>query len=89
MTTTTKTSRVSRVLEAFKNGETLTPAQISARFNVANPHDVVYNLRRKGYAIYLNKGTLGSRGRRKADSYRLGVPSRAMVRAAFAAGFTM
>ena len=86
MTTTSKTARV---LNALKAGETLTPAQITARFGAANPHDVVYQLRRQGYAVYLNRGTLGSRGRRKADAYRLGTPSRAMVAAAFAAGFKM
>ena len=86
MTTTSKTARV---LNALKAGETLTPAQITARFGAANPHDVVYQLRRQGYAVYLNRGTIGSRGRRKADAYRLGTPSRAMVAAAFAAGFKM
>jgi len=82
MNTTTKTARVR---EAFLNGETLTAGQIRARFGVANPHNVVYSLRRQGYAIYLNKGTLGSRGRRKADSYRLGTPSREVVAAGYRA----
>jgi hypothetical protein len=82
MTTTSKTARV---LNALMAGETLTPAQITARFGAANPHDVVYKLRRQGYAVYLNKGTLGSRGRRKADAYRLGTPSREVVAAGYRA----
>lgn len=79
------TTATSRVREAFLNGETLTPAQISARFGVSNPHDVVYKLRRQGFAIYLNEGAKGSRGRRKADSYRLGTPSREVVAAGYRA----
>ena len=80
-----KTTATSRVREAFLNGETLTAAQISARFGVSNPHNVVYNLRRQGFAIHLNEGRVGSRGRRKADFYRLGTPSKAVVAAGYRA----
>ena len=80
-----KTTATARVREAFLNGETLTPSQITARFGAANPHDVVYKLRRQGFAIYMNKGAVGSRGRRKADSYRLGTPSREVVAAGYRA----
>ena len=82
MTTTSKTARV---LNALMAGETLTPAQITARFGSANPHDVVYKLRRQGFAIHLNEGRVGSRGRRKADFYRLGTASKAVVAAGYRA----
>lgn len=82
MKTTTATARVR---EAFLNGETLTAGQIRARFGVANPHNVVYSLRRQGYAIHLNEGRVGSKGRRKADFYRLGMPTRAVIAAGYRA----
>lgn len=40
-----------RVLAEFAKGRSLTPAQITSRFNVANPHDVIYNLRKRGNNI--------------------------------------
>lgn len=79
-------SKTVRVLEAFKKGEQLTAKQISARFGVANPTALVSDLRRKGYALYANKRT--NKGGETRTFYRLGTPSRAMVAAAYAAGFT-
>jgi hypothetical protein len=70
------------VLNALQNGEELTAAQISARFNAGNPHEVVRKLREKGHAIYLNART-NSKGE-VTQKYRLGTPSRAMVAAAYA-----
>ena len=84
-TTTKKVSAESRVLKAFTEGATLTAKQIASRFGVANPHNVVYALRRKGYAIYLNEGRKGSNGRVKSDFYRLGNPTKAVVAAGYAA----
>jgi Helix-turn-helix domain len=43
----------SKVLTALENGHQLTAAQISSRYKVANPHDVIYKLRNKGYEIML------------------------------------
>lgn len=68
-----------RVLSALQSGERLTAKQISARYGVANPHNVVYNLRNQGYAIYANERT-NSKGEVKSF-YRLGTPTRAVVAA--------
>ena len=52
-----------KVLNALENGSQLTAPQIASRYKVANPHDVIYKLRGKGYKISLNthvnsKGTI-------------------------------
>lgn len=52
-TTKTKTDRIYNAL--VERGQELTAAQIKTRFGVSNPHDAVYQLRRKGYAITLNE----------------------------------
>ena len=71
------------MLEAFQNGEELTGKQIAHRFSVAAPRTVVHNLRKQGYAIYLNK-RIDTKGRVKMK-YRLGRPTRAIIAAGFAA----
>ena len=76
-------SKTSKVLEAFKNGEQLTASQIASRYTVGNPHEVVRQLRMKGYPIYLNECT-NSKGR-VTNKYRLGNPTRAIIAAGIAA----
>lgn len=76
-------TQTARVLTALQNGEELTAKQISSRFNVANPHDVVYQLRNQGYCIYLNEKT-NSKGDVKGK-YRIGTPSRALIAAGYKA----
>lgn len=76
-------SKTNKVLEALKNGEQLTAAQISARYNAGNPHEIVRQLRMKGYSIYLN-ACKNSKGH-VTHKYRLGNPTRAIVAAGIAA----
>lgn len=76
-------TQTARVLTALQNGEELTAKQISARFSVANPHDVVYQLRNQGYCIYLNEKR-NSKGDVKGK-YRIGTPSRALIAAGYKA----
>lgn len=85
MKTSTTKSAASRALDTFLSGGTLTATQIASRFGVSNPHNVVYYLRRKGYAIHLNEGRAGSRGRKKSDFYKLGTPTKAVIAAGYAA----
>lgn len=73
------TTQEARLLEAFESGESLTKAQIAARFGIKNPTAVITNLRAKGNAIYFNE-----RKTRKSF-YRLGRPSKAVVAAGYAA----
>lgn len=66
-----------------RNGEELTAKQIASRFNIANPHDAVYDLRQNGYAIYLNEHE-DSNGR-VTKKYRAGRPSRELIAAGYRA----
>lgn len=73
-----------RVFEALVlNGEEITAKQIASRYGVANPHDVVYNLRMEGYPIYLNSRK-DSKGR-VTQKYRFGTPSRKVIAAGYKA----
>jgi hypothetical protein len=65
------------------NGENLTAKQISARYNIANPHDAVYQLRMEGYSIYCNKHT-DTKGR-VTNKYSFGTPSRKVIAAGYKA----
>ena len=76
-------SAINNTLNAFENGEELTAKQISSRFNVSNPHDIVNTLRNEGYAVYLNKRT-DTKGRVKMK-YRLGRPTRQVIATGIAA----
>lgn len=42
---------------------------------------VISQVRRTGYVVYANKGTLDSRGRQRATRYRIGQPTKKMVQA--------
>ena len=82
MTTVTVTKQ-ERLLEALRNGEQLTAAQIKARFGIANPTATVSDLRFNGFAVYGNRRT-DTKGR-VSTKYRLGTPSRAVVAAGYKA----
>jgi hypothetical protein len=86
---TTNTTQVERLYNALVvNGEQLTANQIKSRYSISNPHDAVYQLRRSGYAIYLNE-TKNSKGE-TVQKYRAGKPSRELIAAgyrALSAGF--
>jgi predicted ArsR family transcriptional regulator len=66
-----------RILSSLQSGNEFTAKQISAMFQVGSPTKVISELRRDGYAIYLNKRT-DTKGR-VTHKYRLGTPSRRMV----------
>lgn len=82
MTTTNTLTKTDQVLNAFKSGQELTSAQIAARYNVGNPHEVIRTLREKGYAIYMNE--VKNSKNECLTKYRLGKPSQKMVAAAYA-----
>jgi len=75
-------SKKTRLLEAFQRGVNLTPAQITARYGIANPSATVSDLRMEGYAIYANQRR-GENG--TYTSYRLGTPTRRVVAAGYRA----
>ena len=88
MTTTTNTvtmTKSARLLTALQAGEKLSVGEIRSRFGIANPRSAVSALRMKGYAVYLNEGTLDDRGRRTVSRYKIGKPMRKVVAAGYKA----
>lgn len=81
--TNVTTTKQGRLLEALRNGEQLTAAQIKARFGIANPTATVSDLRFSGFAVYANP-SVDTKGR-TSTKYRLGTPSRAVVAAGYKA----
>ena len=80
MTSTKQT----RLIEAFQNGQELTAKQITQRFGVKNPTATISDLRlRGGLPIYANKRTNKLGG--TYTKYRLGTPSREVIAAGYKA----
>ncbi len=73
--------RTTRLLTTLQSGERLTAKQIASRFNVANPHNLVYELRNQGYPIYLNRHK--DKNGNETMKYRLGTPTRSMIALAY------
>jgi len=73
-------SKQEKLLENLKAGKEFTAKQIKGSFQIAHPASAIRNLREQGYAVYSNSaklhdGTLTTK-------YRLGQPSKRMVRIA-------
>ena len=86
MSTTTMKSKMTkqaRVLNALKEGQALTSADIRNRYKAGNPQAVIQALRFAGNPIYLN--TVKSSTGRKSLRYRLGTPSKAVIGAGYRA----
>jgi hypothetical protein len=78
-----------KMLAALKKTEgynTFTVAQAQKRFGVKNVSARIEELRKEGYCIYTNSKTL--KNGRKINFYRLGTPTKAMVKAALSAGYS-
>ena len=85
---TTKLSAKEKILKYLSKTEgynTLTVAQARARFKIQNVAARVEELRKEGHCIYTNKKILADG--RKISMYRMGKPSREIVRHAIAAGY--
>ena len=84
----TKLSAKEKILAYLSKTEgynTLTVAQARARFGIQNVSARIDELRQEGHVIYTNTKSRGDGS--KVASYRIGKPTKAMVRAAYAAGF--
>ena len=66
---------------------TLTTAQARARFGITNVAARIDELRQEGNVIYTNIKTRGDGS--KVASYRMGKPTKAMVRTALKAGYSL
>jgi hypothetical protein len=78
-----------RILNALKTGQDFTANQLRAKFGIRRVSDRISEIRKAGYAVYLNTKTTANGN--KIRVYRLGTPRRAdIVRAQLTAelGFT-
>jgi predicted transcriptional regulator len=85
-----KLSAKEKILNFLSKSEgynTLTVAQARARFGIQNVSARIEELRKEGHVIYTNTKTRGDGT--KVASYRIGKPTKAMVRAAYASGFSL
>ena len=76
-------TKADKVLTALQEGQEMTSAQISARWDVPNVGAVIQNLRFKGHSVYLNTHT-DTKGR-VTRKYRMGTPSKRVVAAGYKA----
>ena len=86
MTTSAK-SKILSYLSKTEGYNTLTVAQARARFGIQNVSARIEELRKEGNVIYTNTKTRGDGS--KVASYRLGKPTKAMVRTALKAGYSL
>ena len=85
MTTSAK-SKILSYLSKTEGYNTLTVAQARARFGIQNVSARIEELRKEGHCIYTNTKTLEDG--RKIKFYRLGTPTKALVKSAIAAGYS-
>lgn len=91
-TTTKKEVKVSakqKILNYLKKSEgynTLTVKQAQTKFGIKNVSARVEELRKEGHCIYTN--TVKRADGSKVQAYRIGAPSKALVKAALANGFS-
>lgn len=71
------TTAAARLLNYLQSGRDITESQAQSRFGIRNVSARISELRKAGFAIYLNEKTTRSGYTIKA--YRLGSPSRKMV----------
>ena len=79
-------AKILNYLSKNEGYNTLTTAQARARFGIINVAARIDELRQEGNVIYTNTKTRGDGS--KVKSYRLGKPTKAMVRAALQSGFS-
>ena len=85
----TKLSAKQRMLNALSKPEgynTFTVEQARRRFGIQNVSARIDELRQEGHCIYTNTVTRGDGSKVKA--YRMGKPTKALVRAALKSGFS-
>ncbi len=86
MTRLSAKQRILNFLTKREGYNTLSVAQARARFGIQNVAARIDELRQEGHCIYTNtkRRSDGS----KVSVYRLGTPTKAMVRAALKAGYS-
>jgi len=82
-------SAKTRMLNTLKKTEgynTFTTKQAQRRFGITNVSARIDELRQEGYCIYTNTKKVNGK---KISFYRLGTPTKALVRAALSAGASL
>jgi hypothetical protein len=79
--------KILNYLSKTEGYNTLTTAQAQSRFGIKNVSAVIDTLRQEGHVIYTNVKSRGDGS--KVNSYRMGKPTKALVRAAYEAGFAL
>lgn len=72
-------SKLNKLEKFLRSGGDVTPGQITSRFKLANPYSAIDSLRDRGNLIYRN--TVKSSSGKTVTVYRIGTPTRDMVRA--------
>jgi predicted transcriptional regulator len=86
---TTKLSAKEKILNYLSKTDgynTLSVAQARARFGIQNVSARVEELRKEGHVIYTNTKSRGDGS--KVSVYRMGKPTKSMVRTAINAGYS-
>jgi len=86
---TTKLSAKEKILNYLSKTDgynTLSVAQARARFGIQNVSARVEELRKEGHVIYTNTKSRGDGS--KVAVYRMGKPTKSMVRTAIGAGYS-
>jgi uncharacterized protein YgbK (DUF1537 family) len=86
MTTLSAKAKILKYLSKKTGYNTLTVAQARARFGIQNVSARIDELRQEGHVIYTNTKTLADGS--KVAVYRMGKPTKALVKAALAAGYS-
>lgn len=77
MSSNTGKSATQRLLKFLKSGNDITVRQAQTRFGITNVSARISELKKAGYAVYLNTKT--TQNGRTIRAYRLGTPTRRMV----------
>ena len=86
MTTLSSKQRILNALKQTSGYNTFSVKAAQNRFGIKNVSARIEELRQEGHCIYTNTKTLDNG--RKIKFYRLGTPSKALVRAALSAGYS-
>jgi hypothetical protein len=79
--------RMLAVLKQKDGYNTFTVKQAQKRFGVKNVYARINELRQEGHCIYTNTKTL--KDGRKINFYRLGTPTKSLVKTALQAGYSL
>ena len=78
-------SKILNYLSKKDGYNTLTVAQARAKFGIQNVSARIDELRKEGHCIYTNSKVVDGK---KVSYYRLGTPTKALVKAALSAGYS-